>query len=1465
MNSYITDGGVVDFAQTVYLDFDGALAAYNGELLTVDGVEVASSNLSEERIGEIVALLNSEFAPFGVTFTATKPESGDFSTVFVGNTAAFAEIGNIRGIAETIDEGNLNKADNAFVLLDATFDNSLIANTIAHEVGHLLGNRHGGDGIAAYLAEQELTVSAGEVVSDTRLYHSSFLPVPMPSLVSAMHLYGTAINTAVNGGAIQYVYSGGVDSGATINSSGIQHVYSGGMTESAKVGAGGTQYISAGAVAYDTIVDGNEHIGKGTQHVYGIVSNTTINKRATQYIYTGAEAYDTTANEGTQYVYGVASSNTIDNGTQYIIGGSAFDNICRDQYLSGGFASNNTVAGSQYITDGGVASNNTVGGNQYISGGIAIDNVVNDWGRNQYITDGGVASNNTVGQNQYITGGSAFNSVIGGAQHISNGFAGGNVFSGAVSAGQHIYSGGVARENDLGSRGIQYIYSGGIASDSVISGRAMPSGGQYISSGGIARNTIISASIQTIYAGGVASGTTILEVGQNRYGNDQNIHSGGVAYNTTLFSNASQSVSGIASRTTIYSGAVQYVTSGGSARYATISGGTQDVSNAVARDTDIYAGVQKISNSATVRDTRIYSGGSQYLDANMFEGGSVASDTFVYDGGVQYVSRGLAKYGTIYSGGTQEIRFMASASGFMISSGGVQISYGADVHDTVVYEGGVQHISGGSISETTLLGGTQQVYSLAWIKGIYIYSGGEQIVCSGRVESAFVYSGGRQELQLETWVEDLEIENGGSVIVTGADTAIYGNVSIGGTLTTNGYVVDAKDSIYAFDMRSVEAGAPVRIDNLENLINVQSWSLSISTSNEQGIYRLAGGAADFDASVSVTVNYTNIGELTVGSTLEYNSLVYALERSSDNILFLSISDPSVVDNVDWPAWWSEQFDVPATAKAIDDTGVVGAEHLVSGNVYAGRTEFGKSYASISFDTALESAAFFARISGGIIGTFRGGKDDNFLYMTDGAITTLYGGVGTSANSLIEIGGGTVGTIYGGGESGGKTGNILISGGVFTNIYGGGVSGNTENVITIVTGGTINRVRGGADAGGSVGNATTVISGGTITGQIVGGGLGDAGNILLNIDIDSERVTGAYIYGGSIGGDVSGTIITNITKGAYQGIIVAGSRAAGKGVSTTVTGQIALGLMGDVEHISNPLAIASKVDTAWIFAGQAVSGGSFTGNGTHMRVGNGAQVKYLVGGAMADGVGSVATVTDVAVSINAGVVNGGIWGAGYSFGGGVASAQNVRITIYGGNADNNTSIYGNINTGGIVLDSLGAVNYATGTVVLTGSGDYLDFSKTVSGAGADTSSTLEFSNFTGGFNGVISDFKRVAFTGDSSVDIRNAYTDCTELVFDLSDRTSEEAFITSIDSFQFAGGADNYIGLVLDTTATGEIFTELMGVSDLSSLEGVKIGLLNKQTDDVFYATFDLGTVYQGDGFELVVDYDSGVLFSLFTA
>ena len=144
--------------QIIYLDFDGAEdVIYNGPV-TVGPFDVPAFEAPGELAGQeeaiiasVVEQLDATFAGSGLSFTTESPHEGvEFSTVYIGgDDSAFREYGGFRGLAETIDIGNRNNDDGAFVFADelGPFDSILAASNslgsvIGHEAGHLLGMRH---------------------------------------------------------------------------------------------------------------------------------------------------------------------------------------------------------------------------------------------------------------------------------------------------------------------------------------------------------------------------------------------------------------------------------------------------------------------------------------------------------------------------------------------------------------------------------------------------------------------------------------------------------------------------------------------------------------------------------------------------------------------------------------------------------------------------------------------------------------------------------------------------------------------------------------------------------------------------------------------------------------------------------------------------------------------------------------------------------------------------------------------------------------------------------------------------------------------------------------------------------------------------------------------------------------------------------------------------------------------------
>ena len=361
--------------QIIYLDFDGEVTSYDGEILSIDNVVVQESFLTEERIASIVSELNAKYADSGVVFVTQLPENTEYSTIYIGKTASFNEYGSFNGIAETIDKGNNDKSDNAFVMLDSTAADSEIVATISHEADHLLGTLdHGGEGIAAYAAET--IVSSGVASANVTVSASDILTVSSG---------GNVNRTQVAQLGLLQLMNGGVANSTTVQGSGAMNVFSGGS-------------------AVITTVAGSMYISEG-----GSAQNTTVNEKGTLTISNGGVAMNNHINHG-GFVHvsngGVLSETNLNHGGIVIVsnGGSALRTYIKWH-------------GRMHVSNGGIAYDTVVsradtnpGTLELWDGGVAINTVING---DVVVHRGGVANSTTVHNNGhlYLEGGATGNEV----------------------------------------------------------------------------------------------------------------------------------------------------------------------------------------------------------------------------------------------------------------------------------------------------------------------------------------------------------------------------------------------------------------------------------------------------------------------------------------------------------------------------------------------------------------------------------------------------------------------------------------------------------------------------------------------------------------------------------------------------------------------------------------------------------------------------------------------------------------------------------------------------------------------------------------------------------------------------------------------------------------------------------------------------------------------------------------------
>jgi len=359
----ITNGGLQCVPQIavqyVYLDFDGELTSYNGEILTVDTVEVQDSALTQERIADILSELNARYVDQNVIFVTEKPETTEYSTIYIGKTSAFDQYGNFAGVAETIDTDNQNKSDKAFVMLDATADNAQILSTISHETDHLLGPLdHGGDGIGKYALGATYTGGLSE-----------------PLNIFMGGNYASAQGVNIFDGGYMTVLTGGSACNTTISSGGIARLYNGTMTRTT-INSGGKLIITVLGNLSNIIIHEGGSVGL---HWYqsGYVP-ATITEWETGIAHNLNGSGNLIISSG-----GVASNTTIHGGKISIAPGAfAYDTIIYSygRMNISGTISNTMVRGGYVALDyNGSVANHTVvdsGGTLTVYSGTIVDTIV---------------------------------------------------------------------------------------------------------------------------------------------------------------------------------------------------------------------------------------------------------------------------------------------------------------------------------------------------------------------------------------------------------------------------------------------------------------------------------------------------------------------------------------------------------------------------------------------------------------------------------------------------------------------------------------------------------------------------------------------------------------------------------------------------------------------------------------------------------------------------------------------------------------------------------------------------------------------------------------------------------------------------------------------------------------------------------------------------------------------------------
>ena len=344
-----------------------------------------------------------------------------------------------------------------------------------------------------------------------------------------------------------------------------------------------------------------------------------------------------------------------------------------------------------------------------------------------------------------------------------------------------------------------------------------------------------------------------------------------------------------------------------------------------------------------------------------------------------------------------------------------------------------------------------------------------------------------------------------------------------------------------------------------------------------------------------------------------------------------------------------------------DDGVVQGSTLVyvGGNTVVGDGSTGEL-------NGVESGSVFGAGGGNSTSTAKGTVYNSHVIINGGTIkTSVYGGgnygsTGTqsssSSSTIIDIFDGNIGTVYGGSKSAGFSKEEY----------------QQSSIIDInVTGGTIGTIYGGSNTTGDVyGSVDIDITGGSVTGNVYGGGKGAPTLVSNNVDITiGNNSTGPTIsgnvYGGSAFGTVNsqsnGSVNVTVNKGTITGNVFGG----GEGSSTETPH-----VYGDIKVTINDGTVGN------VFGGNDQAGSHTEQNEIYL---NGGTINDVFGG------GNKSSVTNTHVYLKGANVNN-IYGGSNTLGD--VSTSNVEITsgtvrqnVYGGNNAGGTTGDTNVNING----------------------------------------------------------------------------------------------------------------------------------------------------------------------------------------
>ena len=781
-----------------------------------------------------------------------------------------------------------------------------VANNTLVDQNSILTVYKGGTINTTYISNMGEVDLAG-VANDTQINTNGYLTVGEDGLAS---------NTTVEGGNFS-INSGGIAVDTTINAPGSMTVWADGKTGgSTTVNEGGTLILEWGWLHQDLAVHGGKATLKGdtmnaadgwlmgytvdsggsltvdgygsayngtitdgfaTVHNMGKIENVVLDN-ATVEVKNGAMLSNATMNTGTvvsaedgaSFIGLTVSAGAVLTGVLNNILGLTFDGGTLDlniEAMSPGDAVRVSAPVFNDISAGTYSCTLTVKDSGQTNGTYSLIEAISSFDKTITVKNASgvelgtlkVGESLTVGMSKYTLG------LDTTGLYVTVGT--GNVFTGDVTDEvKYITGDWTALNVNLNAYGVLQVYEGGVASKT----KANEYGSLEAYNGGFAYDTDVNSNgYEGVYEGGSASGATVASDGAFA------VSTGGAAENVKVLAGGSLYHSSGASIKDIDADEGAYLeftvgektyaagkyagtafelkdTADGFAFFNTLyvtKGGTA-VNTVVNKDKWLYVVSTGAANNTTVNaDGRM----------RVSSGGAANNTTVNADGNICVADGGTAKVAyvsgifCVEEDGVADIVHVGNLGGLSVSAGGVATNI-------IVDEGGEANVSGGFAGNVTVN------------KGGYTY-----ISEGGLVSGAVVADGAILGVYGDGVLSDLTVSAGGKLWA-------YGKGKLTGKMTFEaGAVVDvSKRGTIDFDLRQSTAVAEPLLNDFSFVTDDKlSFTLTVDGTQANGLYYLAGNAADFGDRTLTVVNDSGetLGTLTFADgEKEIDGVEYTLKQ-----------------------------------------------------------------------------------------------------------------------------------------------------------------------------------------------------------------------------------------------------------------------------------------------------------------------------------------------------------------------------------------------------------------------------------------------------------------------------------------------------------------------------------------------------------------------------------------------------------